>query len=124
MDNIITELEFVIVYSLLSLFILFLLLTSSAVFFLSDCTPSAPRDIDLCVEELLEEIQLSSLIVACWKSVTILIVIWRIFAICFGGRGPLRQQIHKDQATQTDLPMHQSGDAQTRQLIQFNIDLS
>ena len=77
MDNIITELEFVIVYSFLSLFILFLLLLSSAVFFHSDCTPSAPRGIDLCVEELLEKTQLSSLIVACWKSVTILIVIWR-----------------------------------------------
>ena len=80
MANVFTELEFIIMYSLLSLFIIWVLLITSVLFFYSDCAPWPPlaaHDFELCMDQLSKEIPLPSLIMACWKSTTILIIIWR-----------------------------------------------
>ena len=76
MDRIITKLTWIVFYSSLFYPVIYFLLGFSVIRFYGGCGPWT-HDLELCMDQVLEEIRLLPLVVACWKSVTILIVIWR-----------------------------------------------
>ena len=136
MDTIISNLTWIFMFSLLLYPILFLVMAFSALFFYSDCWP--PLDtptFQMCTEQLLMEVPVRSMTVACWKFMTILFVIWRYagerqsalscnsfanywtrYLVIFFQEAPGKHD-YRNQATQTDWPMDQSQDQRVGHLI-------